>query len=293
MYDALSGREFLLIQLPGGLMSLHHSLGEGFHYVSAHYALEEFKRLTGKLARSPNDESYGKRYELLIPGFEKTVSAFAQSLIQCELSIRFDFESFIEPGVKRKFREVLRRRLRRQPPRRRPEKKSLPVSEAEFLRLARQMMDQLFLGNGACMDRPVLLNQAGSGWNPIKSTQYFSERKVITVIRDPRDNFAELKQYKEASGVKDFVIWYRAMQDRLDESTRSGSSVNLIVWFERFISEFDDQVNRICNHIGIESSLESNFIPDLSKPNIGKYKKLLSSKEIRFIESELGEYIRS
>ena len=40
---------------------------------------------------------------------------------------------------------------------------------------------------------PVLLNQAGSGWNPIESTKYFLNRKVILVTRDPRDQFLEIK----------------------------------------------------------------------------------------------------
>ena len=37
----------------------------------------------------------------------------------------------------------------------------------------------------------------------------------MLVTRDPRDQFAELKQYKKAGSIEGFIEWYGEMQRRL------------------------------------------------------------------------------
>ena len=48
--------------------------------------------------------------------------------------------------------------------------------------------------------------------NPIESTKYFLDCKVVLVTRDPRDQFAEIKYYKKGTSVNGFVDWCKEMQ---------------------------------------------------------------------------------
>ena len=136
--------------------------------------------------------------------------------------------------------------------------------------------------------RPILLNQAGSGWNPIESTKYFLNQKVVLVTRDPRDQFAELKQFKKAARVEGFIDWYKEMQQRLRQTD---NPILLRLRFEDFVNKYNEMVNVLCNHASINHKTASSYEPNLSKKNIGKYKKILSHQEIDVIESNLSEYI--
>ena len=82
--------------------------------------------------------------------------------------------------------------------------------------------------------RPILLNQAGSGWNPIESTKYFLNQKVVLVTRDPRDQFAELKQFKKAARVEGVIDWYKEMQQRLRQTD---NPILLRLRFEDFVNK--------------------------------------------------------
>jgi len=50
-------------------------------------------------------------------------------------------------------------------------------------------------------------------------------------------------------------------------------------------------INELCNHMSLSPGVFSNYQADLSKDNIGKYKKSLSQKELNMIEHHLSAYI--
>ena len=50
-------------------------------------------------------------------------------------------------------------------------------------------------------------------------------------------------------------------------------------------------VDVLCNHVSLNSKTISSYEPNLSKKNIGKYKKILNQQEIDLIERNLSEYI--
>ena len=162
----------------------------------------------------------------------------------------------------------------------------LLVSQNKFVTATKKLHDKIF--KVVAESRPVLLNQAGSGWNPIESTKYFSNRRIVLVNRDPRDQFLEIKQYKKANSVLDFIDWYKDMRQRLKKIKDD----NLIqIQFEDFVYNNDKMVNILCDHISISSEVFSKYQPDLSKINIGKYKKSLTHEELNIIEHHLSEYI--
>jgi hypothetical protein len=134
----------------------------------------------------------------------------------------------------------------------------------------------------------VLLDQAGSGWNPIESTKYFFNRKIILVTRDPRDQFVFMKINKNAHSLNGFIDWYKEMQFRL-VSNKDPILIN--IKFEDFIINHERMTNLICNHLLINSNKQSSYDPNNSKKNIGKYKSFLSKNEIDEIEKNLSDFI--
>ena len=134
----------------------------------------------------------------------------------------------------------------------------------------------------------ALLNQAGSGWNPVNSTDFFANRKVIVVTRDPRDQFAELKIYKGASDVHEFIKWYEGMQERL----RVENPDILMVEFEAFVHRHEEITQRVCDFIGIDPASPSDYSPGDSMKNVGRYDGVLGTEEIEEIERHLSPYLR-
>ena len=77
----------------------------------------------------------------------------------------------------------------------------------------------------------------------------------------------------------------------LDVSLDNNNPNILFIQFEDFVLKNKYFLDKLCNHMSISSNISSNYQPDLSKKNIGKFHQLLSKNELQTIESNLGEYI--
>ena len=111
---------------------------------------------------------------------------------------------------------------------------------------------------------------------------------MVLITRDPRDQFAEIKYYKNGGSVNGFVDWYQEMQNRLE---LINDSKVLKIRFEDFVKNNEKFKEILCNHLSIPLSNLSDYRPELSEKNIGKFKKLITKDEINIIESKLSEYI--
>jgi len=161
----------------------------------------------------------------------------------------------------------------------------LIVSQNDLIIAAQKLHDSMFCSGSN--NRPVLLDQGGSGWNPTESTKYFEDHKIILVTRDPRDQFAELKQYKKADSVDGFIEWFGEMQKRLKLINDPNI---LIVKFEEFVLDNDKSIKKLCEHISISPNIKSTYQTDLSKKNISKFSNLILQNEIEKIEKNFKDY---
>ena len=286
LHDPLKGTEYQLPQMPNGLMALEATAKNAFHPATADFVLAQFTDITNKLARSRAPWRYGKDYASMIPSFQKSIGEFIEEISAAKLPMYWHWRRLMKSQSPiMHIIDKLKNRIGffQETPQTR-----LLVSEEDLLTAAQKLHNKIFKLEDD--SRPILLNQAGSGWNPIESTKYFSNRKVILVTRDPRDQFLEIKQYKKATSVKEFIDWYKEMQRRLKNINNSDL---LFVKFEDFVNNNIKIVDTLCNHISLSSNINSNYEPKLSKKNIGKYQKLLSQKEIDIIESHLSKYINT
>lgn len=283
-YDPLCGSEYLLPQLPYGLMSLRASLGQAFHHGVADHAVREFLSIAKKLGRSSSRIRYGKGYERKLPGFFDEVRRLVRDATAAEFPLQLGWRDAEISSMKRTWKWALQRFANYQSP---TKKTWLPVTEREFIVLCHAMHDRLFAPSGDITASFTLLNQAGSGWNPIASTDFFARRKVVLVNRDPRDQFAELKVYKHARDVHEFIKWYKEMQRRI-----SINHAHLFVMrFEEFIINHESAASSLCEFAGIIENAPSGFVANQSALNISKFGKILTSEEVYAIEKNLEEFL--
>lgn len=283
-HDPLAGEEYLLPQIPYGLMCLRSALGESFHHAVADHAVRQFLSVAEKLAPASSRTQYGKGYGVILPSFLEEVRQLVRDATVSEFPFQLDWRKAEETRMTRTMKWAMARFLKYNS---QPEKTWLPVSEEEFVRLTRAMHDRLFKKTDSSSTIFTLLNQAGSGWNPVASTDFFSNRKVVLVTRDPRDQFAELKVYKKARDVDEFIKWYKAMQQRIDVQHPD----LFIVRFEDFVLDHQGSVSSLCEFTGVDATVPSTYSAERSAVNILKYQETLSPSEVDRIERKLGQYI--
>lgn len=271
IFDPLAGEEYQLPQVPHGLMALEAAAGQAFHPAAADYAIVKFQNVVERLARPSSKWGYGKDYAAKIPDFRQAVTQFVDQISTAHFSMRLDWHRLFLSSQQHIYRQVYERLLGLQlnPPLTRVLK-----SPEEVLSAAQDLQDRLFAAG--TKPAPILLNQAGSGWNPVESTKYFAERKIVLVTRDPLDQFAEMKLYKGASDVEGFISWYRELQGRL---AKSDSPCLLTIRFEDFVNSHESAVDQICEHFQLPKQRSSSYRVDLSRKNIGVHNSVLSGDE--------------
>jgi len=282
--DPLQGKEYHLPQMPYGLMTLEAISESAFHPPTTDYVLTQFEKMTKKLSRPETLWQYGKGYALKLPSFDIVIEQFINDICAAKLPLRLQWHRSMQSQSAiiyfiKKYKKYLG--FNGVAPNTR-----LLVSQDDFIIAAQKMHNKLFQIES--YKRPVVLDQAGSGWNPIESTKYFLNRKIVLVTRDPRDQFAELKHFKMATCVDGFIDWYKEMERRLKKIK---NPIILRLRFEDFVNEHKETVDILCNHVSLNSKTVSSYEPNLSKKNIGKYKKILNQQEIDLIEHNLSEYI--
>lgn len=278
LHDPLNGEEYLFPQSPNGFMSLEAASEKFFHPSIAEYALFQFECLVSKIFKiwksNHNDSKFHENlnfYQKEFKNFinEITVADFPMALYWREINI-FNTKSFFLYFLK-KFKQRLGFYEK-------IDKTRLITSGNKVVFAAQKLHKKIFLNNS---NQTIILNQAGSAWNPKESTKYFSNAKVIVVTRDPRDQFVDLKRYKRAISVSGFVDWYKEMQIHLKKNYNSNV---FYVKFENFVENHEMSVKELCNFVGLSNNTKSTYDPNSSKKNINQFNHYLDENEIKIIQ---------
>ena len=156
------------------------------------------------------------------------------------------------------------------------------VTKREFRNATYQFLNKI-IDKGSNKESIKVLNQAGTYWSPLTSTELIGEPKIITVSRSPLDQYAELKLHKGMTNAEEYINWFihlkkmEAREQFLDERV-------LEIKFEDFIMDHNHWKEVVCNHLGLDPEIKSNYKVNESRKNIGKYRKLLSIEEIAIIK---------
>jgi hypothetical protein len=281
LYNPLVDQEYPLPMLPNGLMSLEAISGKAFDPAITEYGLIQFKFIAYQLIeywfkKTKNDDLKKK-----IPIFKNEIDQFIKEISFGDFPMRLFWRELMETPQQYIF-DRLKKRIgfKKKVPQSR-----LIVSQKDFIIAAQKFHNNMFFIHSN--NRPVLLDQGGSGWNPTESTKYFEDHKIVLVVRDPRDQFAELKQYKKAHSVDGFIEWYGEMQRRLKLINDSNI---LIVKFEDFVTNNEKSIKKLCEHLTISPDIKSTYQSNLSKKNICKFSNFVSQNEIEKIEKIFKNY---
>ena len=91
----------------------------------------------------------------------------------------------------------------------------IPVKKDKFINLSRKYIKDIIQSSSQknITNSKIVLNNAANITDPINSTQYYPNRKIICVTRDPRDIFSGMKMRKANStpwqDVNTFIDWYK------------------------------------------------------------------------------------
>ena len=126
----------------------------------------------------------------------------------------------------------------------------MPVNEKKFIKESRLFIKKIILNNlnkkTIHKNQNIVLNQASNIFDPINSSQYFYNRKVIIVTRDPRDIFSSMKIRKSKGSpsydVHLFLKWFKKCFDNSTFKKASNNKDVLIVKFENFLTFSDFQL---------------------------------------------------
>ena len=281
--DSLNHNEFELIHDPHGMTYLDNSLNSEYSVNGASYAIDNFADFAKNFVSSiPNN----KKSEYL-----KNINTFLSNITL--LSYKgMPRSEFARLGFFKKKKELILRKLNA--------KKGLkyssgtmrmPVDEDIFYKEACKLIDSIFEPYSS--EKKIIVDQGGSFWNPLSSTKYFGPRKLLIVVRDPRDIFSDFKvkgfAYPNISP-HGFSSWYRGIMEKVSKEEWSNSIVKIIK-FEEFALNHDKITTELNNFLDISDLIKSSYDEKISIKNIGIYKKVLSSSEIKVIEDSLKEYL--
>ena len=167
LYAPLIGEEYLLPQIPFGLMSLEASAGNAFNSSSAEFAISKFEDIVEKLTKPKTIWCNGKGYGKKLPLFEKSVRKFLKEICIVNYPMQLEWRRLMASISERILLQIKQRLgLMKVAPQAR-----LLVSKDDLIFSAQKMHNEIFQKNSKGL--PILLDMANAGWNPIESTKYF------------------------------------------------------------------------------------------------------------------------
>jgi hypothetical protein len=309
--------EFDFIRVPGGLLDLRHRLLEDWSPVRSHDAYHEFVDIVNKMGRDPTGWdilglvlSTSQRYDGRFNGQFRTLALrFADSFRLGSYKAEWPYDGLREQALFRFGKKVLRRLgLRKH-----LVSDVLLLDGKDFDVRARGLMRDLYRLIVPLGCDGVVLNNGVEPFNPGPGLEMLGARQLV-VTRDPRDvyvsglNFHNVsnqdatllafdndgmnKSFLATDDLALFVKRYRLYREKVSREWRPDV---LHVPFERLVKSPDEWVGRILGFLDIESARRTRpsqfFQPARSAENVGIWSKYSKTDEIRFIETELADFL--
>jgi len=173
-----------------------------------------------------------------------------------------------------------------------------------FIHKTREYVDGLFR-NYMDLKRinTLILDQAVSPNNIIKTQKYFENAKVIIIDRDPRDVYVELTRNKKLIGpelsignsVEKYIKWYIESRSASIEDINDISMDEYVLrlHFEDLVLESDKSIEKIIKFLGnndVHNNKGRYFNPYYSIKNIGLWKNYDNQDVMNTIGNELRKY---
>ena len=282
--------EFRLLHDPRGIHNLYKGLYENFSVNNSAYFFNEFekyilnlKNLSSKV-KNKKKYHYNSNFFNEVEKYLKEISLISYYGLPEFFRLGFDFNDKVKWRILRiskSSQEVKFCKMR------------IPIEKKIFLKKTKIFLNKiLFILSGKKTN--YVIDQGGNFWDPIKSTQYFDNRKIVLITRDPRSIFSSMKTRKSLAypghDIKIFCEWYKSIMKNYDKAKESNLLIKMK--YENFILNHEKESKKLIKFLKIKNLKRKNFDISNSKKNLFKAKKYLSNKELKFIEKELKKYLQ-
>ncbi len=306
VHDYLSSREdfdspfgsneFKLCSDPTGLHNLYINCYKEFSFYNPSNAINDFLNYTNKVQNYDVYEKHGHPKKLYKKKFNVFSNEFIRKITHVSYKANPEFSNFKINKLESLALKIKRQRYSFFTVR-------LPVDEKKFLFEAKEYLKKIILNNleEKKIKKNIVLNQAANLFDPINSSQYFENKKIIVVMRDPRDIFSSMKHRKSKGtphrNVNTFIKWFKKCYDNKNFKKNLRHKDILVINFESFVTNFDKENKKLCKFLKISSDykLKKNtsnlFDINFSKKNLYKSKFNLTKNEFSLIKKNLKDFL--
>tara|TARA_B100001057_G_scaffold501302_1_gene623598 strand:+ start:14129 stop:15106 length:978 start_codon:yes stop_codon:yes gene_type:complete len=289
--------EFKLCLDPVGLHNLFLNFYENFSFLSSSNARYDFLNYTSKLQDHFVYVSRGVKKKLYNQDFHKLSEEFVNKVTKVKYLGRPEFSNFKITKLEKYYLKLIKKYNTFFPI-------IIPEKREKFIFEARKYINKVIENNvnkKLNKKSKIILNQSVNIFNPINSSIYFKNRKIIYVTRDPRDMYSSMKFNKSgASPWKDvniFIQWYKHYFDNPNFKQKLNNKHILHVKFKDFVLNFQKENLRICKFLGINSKFKFKkdktiFDLSVSRKNLTKYINYLPKSEEGKIRKELKKFLQ-
>jgi hypothetical protein len=311
--------EFDFLRVKGGLIDFRHALVEDWSPVRSHAALIEFLYVAHRMGINPRSwwdirgwlDSTSQRYDAMFEGLFTTLTErFARSFIIGSYFAEWPYDALQSQPLLVLMRKIIRRLGGRS----RLLRKVYLLDGDDFDARAQRYLTALYQSIVPTNYTAVVLNNGFEPFNPVPFLDMLNGSRQIVVTRDPRDiyvsgmnihnvNAADRKNlafdndglnksFLATDDIELFVnrfrLYYKYVYSKMDSRV-------LHVKFENMVSCYETELSKILDFLKLPQNRHSRrnmyFDPELSRKNVGVWRNYSRQDEIRFIESQLGEYL--
>ncbi len=294
-YDPFPNNQFSITYDPGGLLDLENVIKNQFTINKSKLAYNSFTDLiefycdqNSGLKIGKNFTKYNKDLNYLMKNFLNNIVILDYKGETTFTNYKFNFYEQFKYKVLKYSHKFMKKKMKSR------NKLFLFCNIENFEKEVKKLFFEIFEKNNQ-QNKDIILEQAGTIFNPKSSLKYFVNPYNLCVLRDPRDIYNEFKRkaYKfPGYNVEVFCSWYENIYKKINIEEKADEKV-LFLNFEDFVLKKQETVNKIFEHIQYDrieiDKVDFNFTR--CENNINAYKKQLDKKEIEYIEKNLKEYL--
>ena len=296
-------QEFVMFDDPDGLISMESALVDNWSIFQSDVAIRRFKKLAHCLEKKFRGPYTGLDYSRVFGGdFNRIVEEYIDNLLY------FSFRGLwygIDSLIKRQLNYRLKKLFCRSKLTTTKMFVAKNLTESEFIEFTRQFIVDLA---NTCLRKhnktTFVIDEGFVSLCPTKILRYLPPSgKIIVVIRDPRDVYAESKITHEAwtfqpDDVERFVKYHIAMFKRWVDQKQSTSKEKVMeLKFDELVLKYDKTVPRIFEFLHIDPKLHRRkktiLDPEISKKNVGLWQKILSREEMEFFKQNMKQILQN
>ena len=289
-------QEFAMFNDPDGLISLESALVDNWSIFQGNVAIRRFVKLANVLSKKYKSPYPNLDYSIFFGNkFKKAVNKYIENITNLTfIGLSYGVDTLIKRQLNQRLPIFRRSRLTND-----TMYLAKNLTEKDFIKHTKEFINELA---DICLTKynksTFVFDEGFVSLSINKVLRYLpKDAKIVVVIRDPRDVYAELIASNDAwmfqpNKIDDFIEYQNAMFIRWEEEKKlCDPNVFLELKFDELILNYDKSKNTILQFLNIHPDRHAfpkkNLDPNISKKNVGRWKKVLKDHEIQLFNERL------